>query len=113
MSPMVSCRPKPRRAMMGEMTNIMPTHISAGRVLTHPGHRPALASSAVALADGRITAVRPTEAADDGLLLMPALIDAHDHGRGQRTFTIGVPDQPLELWLPLLAHEPRVDPYLR
>jgi cytosine/adenosine deaminase-related metal-dependent hydrolase len=99
--------------MMGEMTTFMPTQISAGRVLTHPGHKPALAASTVALADGRITAVDPTAAADDGLLLMPALIDAHDHGRGQRTFAIGVPDQPLELWLPLLAQEPRVDPYLR
>ena len=99
--------------MMGEMTNIMPTHISAGRVLTQPGHKPALAASTVALADGRITAVGPTADADDGLLLMPALIDAHDHGRGQRTFAIGVPDQPLEPWLSLLAQEPRVDPYLR
>ena len=61
---------------MGEMTNIMPTQISAGRVLTHPGHKPALAASTVGLADGRITAMGPTAAADDGLLLMPPLIDA-------------------------------------
>jgi 5-methylthioadenosine/S-adenosylhomocysteine deaminase len=96
-----------------QMTRAMPTQISASRVLSHPGRKPSLAASTVTMEDGRIAALIPAAAADDGLLLMPALIDAHDHGRGQRTFAIGAGDQPLELWLPLLAQEPRVDPYLR
>ena len=93
--------------------SVMSTQISAGRVLSHPGRKPALAASSIGIEGGSITTVSPTEAADDGLLLLPALIDAHDHGRGQRSFAIGAADQPLELWLPLLAQEPRVDPYLR
>jgi cytosine/adenosine deaminase-related metal-dependent hydrolase len=93
--------------------SVMSTQISAGRVLSHPGRKPALAASTIRIEGGSITTVSPAEAADDGLLLLPALIDAHDHGRGQRSFAIGAGDQPLELWLPLLAQEPRVDPYLR
>ena len=49
----------------------------------------------------------------DGLLMLPALADAHDHGRGQRSFAVGASDEALELWLPMLALEPQVDPYLR
>jgi cytosine/adenosine deaminase-related metal-dependent hydrolase len=45
--------------------------------------------------------------------MLPALVDAHDHGRGLRPFAMGTQDQPLELWLPLLGQEPLVDPYLR
>ena len=45
--------------------------------------------------------------------MLPPLVDAHDHGRGLRTLATGAVDQPLELWLPLLGQEPRVDPYLR
>jgi cytosine/adenosine deaminase-related metal-dependent hydrolase len=87
--------------------------LTAGRVLSHPGQKPALAASKVAIEDGRISVVTPTAADDDGLLMLPALADAHDHGRGLRTLATGAVDQPLELWLPLLGQEPRVDPYLR
>jgi len=87
--------------------------LSAGRILSHPGRRPALGSSIVTIEDGCISAVTPMGGADDGFLMMPALIDAHDHGRGLRTLAFGAVDQPLELWLPLLGQEPRVDPYLR
>ena len=57
--------------------------------------------------------VAPAASADDGLLMLPALVDAHDHGRGLRPLATGVGDQPLELWLPMLGQEPHVDPYLR
>ena len=89
------------------------TQLSAGRVLSHPGRKSALAASSVSIEDGRISAVAPAASADDGLLMLPALVDAHDHGRGLRTLATGAVDQPLELWLPLLGQEPRVDPYLR
>jgi cytosine/adenosine deaminase-related metal-dependent hydrolase len=91
----------------------MSMQLSAGRVLSHPGRRPALAASSVTIEDGRISAVAPAASADDGLLMLPALVDAHDHGRGLRPLATGVGDQPLELWLPMLGQEPRVDPYLR
>jgi cytosine/adenosine deaminase-related metal-dependent hydrolase len=91
----------------------MATHLTAERILTHPGQKPALMRGSVAIEDGRIAAVTSDGAGGDGLLMMPALIDAHDHGRGQRSFAIGAADQALELWLPMLALEPLVDPYLR
>lgn len=89
------------------------TQLSAGRVLSHPGRKSALAASTVTIMDGRIAMVAPAASADDGLLMVPALVDAHDHGRGLRPLATGVGDQPLELWLPMLGREPHVDPYLR
>jgi 5-methylthioadenosine/S-adenosylhomocysteine deaminase len=89
------------------------TQLSAGRVLSHPGRKPALAASTVTIEDGRISKVAPAASADDGLLMLPALVDAHDHGRGLRPLATCVGDQPLELWLPMLGQEPHVDPYLR
>jgi cytosine/adenosine deaminase-related metal-dependent hydrolase len=89
------------------------TQLSAGRVLSHPGRKSALAASTVTIMDGRIAMVAPAASADDGLLMLPALVDAHDHGRGLRPLATGVGDQPLELWLAMLGQEPHVDPYLR
>src|SRR5882757_782578 len=46
------------------------------------------------------------------MLALPALVNAHDHGRAVRTSSIGVGGRPLESWLPLLSLIPSVDPYL-
>src|SRR5579871_3448492 len=46
------------------------------------------------------------------LLAMPALVNAHDHGRAVRTSSIGAGGKPLETWLNYLALFPSVDPYL-
>ncbi|WP_264571446.1 MULTISPECIES: amidohydrolase family protein [unclassified Sphingobium] len=67
--------------------------------------------------DGRIAAVEPVPAQslspeEAGRLIMPALSNAHDHGRGLRTLAFGAPDQSLESWLPDLRRHPRVDPWL-
>jgi cytosine/adenosine deaminase-related metal-dependent hydrolase len=43
---------------------------------------------------------------------MPALVNAHDHGRAIRTSSIGADAKPLESWLHFLALFPAVDPYL-
>jgi 5-methylthioadenosine/S-adenosylhomocysteine deaminase len=91
----------------------MATSLIAERILTHPGQKPAMLGGNVTVEDGHISAVTPGIAGGDGLLMLPALVDAHDHGRGQRSFAIGAADQALELWLPMLALEPLVDPYLR
>jgi cytosine/adenosine deaminase-related metal-dependent hydrolase len=48
----------------------------------------------------------------DRLLALPALVNAHDHGRAIRTSSIGADAKPLESWLYYLALFPRVDPYL-
>lgn len=46
------------------------------------------------------------------LLLMPAMVNSHDHGRGLGAATLGVPDDLLEIWLVKLASQPSLDPYL-
>src|SRR6266478_2542340 len=46
------------------------------------------------------------------MLALPALVNAHDHGRAVRTSSIGASGRPLESWLPLLSLIPSVDPYL-
>ena len=45
------------------------------------------------------------------LLVLPALVNAHDHGRAIRTSSIGAAGKPLEAWLHYLALFPSVDPY--
>ena len=46
-----------------------------------------------------------------GSLAMPALVNAHDHGRGLAPFTFGALDQALELWLPALKLKPQISVY--
>jgi 5-methylthioadenosine/S-adenosylhomocysteine deaminase len=43
---------------------------------------------------------------------MPALVNAHDHGRAIKTSSIGADAKPLETWLHYLALIPSIDPYL-
>ena len=61
----------------------------------------------------RIGALRPgTATSRPRLLAMPALVNAHDHGRAVRTSSIDASGKPLEAWLQYLALFPAVDPYL-
>lgn len=46
-------------------------------------------------------------------LTLPALANAHDHGRGLRTAAFGAGDDALEVWIAALGREPATDPYLR
>src|SRR5579871_1681056 len=46
------------------------------------------------------------------LLAMPALVNAHDHGRAVRTTSIGASGKPLEAWLYYQQMFPAIDPYL-
>jgi cytosine/adenosine deaminase-related metal-dependent hydrolase len=100
-----------------DMTHTMPFPLRAGRVLTS-AFGDVLGPSEVTIgADGRIAALTPIAsdlltAREAGALLMPALADAHDHGRGLRTLAYGAADQSLETWLPELGRQPRVDPWL-
>lgn len=47
-----------------------------------------------------------------GDLVMPALADAHDHGRGIPTLAFGAHDGALETWIAALSLQPRMDPRL-
>ncbi len=87
--------------------------IEAGGLLARPGAEPARGPVAIEIADGRIAALhdrRETQAG--GLLALPALTDAHDHGRGMRTLAYGAVDDALEVWISRLRLEPAVDPCL-
>lgn len=61
----------------------------------------------------RIHSIRAlTGAPKPKLLAMPALVNAHDHGRAVRTTSIGASGKPLEAWLYYQLLFPAVDPYL-
>jgi cytosine/adenosine deaminase-related metal-dependent hydrolase len=75
--------------------------------------RPLAGAHAITIAGGAFAAVEPASApSTDRLLAMPALVNAHDHGRAIRTSSIGADAKPLESWLHYLALFPSVDPYL-
>jgi cytosine/adenosine deaminase-related metal-dependent hydrolase len=99
------------------MTHTLPFPLRAGRVLTSAFGEVLGPSEVTIGADGRIAALTPIAPElltheEAGALLMPALADAHDHGRGLRTLAFGAADQSLETWLPDLGRQPRVDPWL-
>ena len=66
----------------------------------------------IAIDGGLIASITPAAPATDRLLALPALVNAHDHGRAIRTSSIGADARPLESWLHYLALFPAVDPYL-
>ncbi|MDX6805887.1 amidohydrolase family protein [Terrihabitans rhizophilus] len=62
--------------------------------------------------DGVITAVEPCPgAAEHRRLLIPALVNAHDHARPAMS-SFGAADMPLELWLPRASFATPPDPHL-
>lgn len=95
-----------------------PATVWADRLLARPGAVPAVRGALIEIAEGRIGAVGPATLPDDGALggpdglVMPALANAHDHGRGARPLAYGVADAPVELWVPGTYSLPPVDPYL-
>lgn len=57
-----------------------------------------------------VTDVAPAYA--ERLFVLPALVNAHDHGRAVRTSSLNASGKPLETWLQYQALIPSVDPYL-
>ncbi|MEM9440679.1 MAG: amidohydrolase family protein [Pseudomonadota bacterium] len=83
-----------------------------------PGDAPDAGPSCLHVVDGRFfdcTPITTDDLADEsrGLATLPAIVDAHDHGRGLRTLAFGTMDEPLESWILDLMNEPVVPPYLR
>jgi cytosine/adenosine deaminase-related metal-dependent hydrolase len=75
--------------------------------------RPLTGAHSITIAGNAFASVAPIAASPtDRLLAMPALVNAHDHGRAIRTSSIGADAKPLESWLHYLALFPSVDPYL-
>lgn len=93
------------------------TTVWADRLLAHPGHAPAERGIAIDIAGDRIAGLRKDAAAraqdlgGPGLLALPALCNAHDHGRGLRPSAYGVADDAVEFWVPSTYTMPPLDPY--
>ena len=75
--------------------------------------RPVATQCTIRIEGGQVTALEDAAGrAVEPLLALPALVNAHDHGRAVRTSSIGGGGRPLESWLLALALIPSVDPYL-
>src|ERR1700731_5156975 len=75
--------------------------------------RASVGAQVLTITGDRLSSIEPTSApGPDRWLAMPALVNAHDHGRALRTSSIGADAKPLESWLHYLALFPSVDPYL-
>jgi cytosine/adenosine deaminase-related metal-dependent hydrolase len=91
--------------------------IKVGRLLAAPGKDECRYGATIRWANGKILSVSSTGRIEDaeagkGFLALPALVNAHDHGRGLRQLAFGARDQQLELWRAALYAHPAVDPYL-
>jgi cytosine/adenosine deaminase-related metal-dependent hydrolase len=74
--------------------------------------QPVVRARTLVISNGVIQAVKSIGVGEAGsLLALPALVNAHDHGRPVRSSSIGGGGKPLEAWLHYLALIPSVDPY--
>ncbi|MFC0400840.1 amidohydrolase family protein [Paraburkholderia rhizosphaerae] len=94
----------------------MSTAIDCTWLLADPGTQAAQADMRIAIDNGRIatltaspTTITPTS---PRRVALPALSNAHDHGRYLRSASVGAFDKPLESWLPFMGLVPGADPYL-
>jgi cytosine/adenosine deaminase-related metal-dependent hydrolase len=81
--------------------------------LIEAADRPVASGRQIQIEDGRLHAITNIAAADaEPLFALPALVNAHVHGRPVRTSSFGAGGKPLETWLQYQALIPSVDPYL-
>jgi 5-methylthioadenosine/S-adenosylhomocysteine deaminase len=93
-----------------------PAYIISGALLANPARPDLTGPSRIGVADGRIVSIDPVgpgemSPAETQRLLMPALANAHDHGRGLLPLSYGTDDARLEEWIHSLARQPKVDAY--
>ena len=84
--------------------------LSADWLLADPGSTPAVQNARVHISSGKISLIDGASGAT-GQIAVPALANAHDHGRAFRPASYGAADQPLETWLPALMRAPDADLY--
>ncbi|MDE0704067.1 MAG: amidohydrolase family protein [Rhodospirillaceae bacterium] len=90
------------------------TQIFAHRLLVTPDRAGAAYNRWIEIRDGTISDMHEGQAeGSPPLFAMPALANAHDHGRGLSRLAYGALDDALEIWLAAAsALHPPVDPYL-
>ena len=66
----------------------------------------------VAIEGGRMTRIGAAGDPPEDVIILPALVNAHDHARPLRSSSVGGFGKPLETWLHRLALMAPVDPYL-
>jgi cytosine/adenosine deaminase-related metal-dependent hydrolase len=82
-----------------------------------------LESAAVLVRDGRVGAIGDAaelarahpdaeRAGGPGCLVLPGLVNAHQHAEGVSTTQMGFADEPFEQWMVLMHSLPTVEPYL-
>lgn len=89
----------------------MTAAIEVERFLDRPGHGPARRNVRLELGEAGATGL-PGALGGNGLLAMPAPVNAHDHGYGIRTIDFGCVDDALEPWIAGMRLRPPTDPYL-
>jgi cytosine/adenosine deaminase-related metal-dependent hydrolase len=81
--------------------------------LIEAADKPVAAQRQVTIGEGQVLGIADSAAADgERVLALPALVNAHDHGRAVRTSSLNASGKPLETWLQYQALIPAVDPYL-
>lgn len=76
-------------------------------------HAPVRQDQTIRIDGERIAAVASLSAGGAApILALPALVNAHDHGRAVRSSSYGAGGKPLEAWLHHLALLPAADPYM-
>ena len=91
----------------------MATLLHADRLLHRPGAEAPKRRVALDFEAGRIRSIRESqETAGKGLLALPAMVNAHDHGYGIRPLDQGIADDALECWIACLQGRITVDPRL-
>jgi cytosine/adenosine deaminase-related metal-dependent hydrolase len=85
--------------------------ITCAYLIASPRQAP-IENQSVQCDDALVSSVEPAHGHVEQLLMLPALVNAHDHGRAVRSSSIGAGGKPLESWLHYLSLFPSVDPYL-
>jgi cytosine/adenosine deaminase-related metal-dependent hydrolase len=81
--------------------------------LIEAGDKPVARNRQIQISGGQVAAVTDAATAEvEPLFVLPALVNAHDHGRAVRTSSLDASGKPLESWLQYQALIPSVDPYL-
>ena len=81
--------------------------------LVEAADRPVAAHRQIQIDGGHVRGVSNAETSDSpALFALPALVNAHDHGRAIRTSSFNASGKPLETWIQYQALIPSVDPYL-